>query len=315
VMSDEAMSEEARARARVRLRDSGLLADPAIDPDPAVDTDTRGGEATAAAKALFRVLATARLRVDVRAWSGDRAVFCHLAAEGDHGVALTRLDHVRHGESGEMRVDRHGGGVEITVFEVQKLIPGVWRVVPPALREMERPKGSRAAPPHGVAVPWPDGLAAIEAHAEPGPTATATASAAAAGRGGHAPAQAWERRISLAAADVLRAEMGWGELPPVLADLGAGITGVLEVTATVAATGAPAVRIWHGTWLSARGRLVAVRVEAGQGPDDAVAGPDDELPVLLRFLDTDGEGMRADISWSLVAAMGAAGLDDIEVTS
>ncbi len=290
VLADRESVAAGRAATAERLRSAGLF-------------DAQGAPSSAAL-ALGAVLTTGRLRVQVRAWSQDRAVLRDLVAvvgpaaprgagpgepaDRVTGVGLTRLERVGRDPGGAPVVDGEGAGVEVCLFGSDGLLDGVWRTVAPRLRSAGRvPAEQVPTAPAGVVLPWPAGLAAASGTGAPG--ASATQGAAASEAAGEA-----ARRTLLEAA-------GWDDVPPVVADLAAGLDAALEVSVTASpglGDDAAAER-WFGTWLAAGDRLVAVRVERGPGAD-----PSGE--VALRLHDADGRGLRSDLVRALCDALDVA---------
>jgi len=283
------------------------------------------------------------LRVGVRGWSADRTALSEIAVGPGYGISLTRLLRIGQGPEDRRVFHEAGVGVELALFPPQDLLSRVWRVVPAAIRGAEP---APELPVEDVVMKWPEGLGLVESLAR-AHRRTAVPEPGVSRPRGH------RRRGPGAAppAPVIGDRTGWEDIPPTLVDVGEGMRAVFQVTLTVHATrfraggvsSVPAeqrrrIRVprgtWHGTWMTAGSRLVALRAQSGPVPSDRnvnifFPSANDLLPGRergpgrrgrgkgrrseartvpedrrIRFLNTDGSQLYTDLALGVSGALG-----------
>jgi hypothetical protein len=227
------------------------------------------------------------LRVGVRGWFADRTTLSEIAVGPGYGVSLTRLLRIEQvPEAGPLLRDS-GLGVELALFPPEELLSRVWRIAPAPIQEAEP---APELPAENVVMKWPEGLGMVESLARAhrraataaGPSAPLPPRGARSRGSGRSDSAARDRPQTFGAAG----RNGWEDIPATLVDIGAGKQTSFQVTLTVHAArslggGRPAahharnpqrIRVpcgtWHGTWLTAGSRLVALRSQNGSTPAD-----------------------------------------------
>ncbi|MDQ1294522.1 MAG: hypothetical protein QG608_2406 [Actinomycetota bacterium] len=226
------------------------------------------------------------LRVGVRGWCADRTALSEIAVGPGYGVSLTRLLRIEQvPETGPLLRDS-GLGVELALFPPEELLSRVWRIAPDPIQEAEP---APELPAENVVMKWPEGLGMVESLARAhrraatatGPTASQPPHRARGRRSGRNDSTTRDRPPAFGSAG----RNGWEDIPTTLVDIGAGKQASFQVTLTAHAARSlgdprPAARArspqriripcgtWHGTWLTAGSRLVALRSQRGSTPVD-----------------------------------------------
>lgn len=293
--------DDDRAEARRRLVAAGAM-------------DRLGRPAASLVQALSG-WAAAPLRVRVRSWLGDRAVWAEFGVASSGGVGLARTARVESDPGGRPVVADQGEGIELSFFPAQAVVEAVERALPePALAAGEPDRDHAAGPPWGweesiaVAGALTDARVAVKAPGEGGPAGEPAAVS---------PAE--EPSIREEILDEVLAAIKPHGPPPVAADLAARLSGAIDVRVDVGTGGGR--RRWRGLWLISGPRLVAVlpAVEqpaggliSGLRQDGAAAGERSADPpalagVSVGLVPVGAEQLRRDVLAAVTTALGAAG--------
>ena len=241
-----------RAAARRRLVAAGAM-------------DRLGRPAAALVQALSG-WAAAPLRVRVRSWLGDRAVWAELGVAASGGVGLARTARVEADPGGRPVVADQGEGIELSFFPAKAVVEAVERALPePALAAGEPDRDHGAGPPWG----WEESIAVAGALTEARVAVKAPGEVPPAGPVAVSPAE--EPSIREEILDEVLAAIKPHGPPPVAAHLAARLSGAIDVRVDVGTGGGR--RRWRGLWLISGPRLVAVLPAVEQPAGGLISGP------------------------------------------